>query len=130
MQISITRTVTDDQGRIWVSFESPLGQGQGLWKEDMSPDVGSVCHVEIDVPGIFQWGFDLTPAEAELYALQADGELVYLCVQVESLSDDGCLSVYLADDIVLLDTLGVPDSVHGFVRVRAPRIELYDAHIW
>ena len=93
------------------------------------PEAGAERHVELEVEGVLRWGHDIREEPAGAPAIAMDGDEVEITGQITSITDEGVADLRVGGALVTVETEGSPPAVGAFVRLRIPRLALYDERL-
>ncbi|MDF2671674.1 MAG: hypothetical protein K0R67_3980 [Paenibacillus sp.] len=127
MKIVIT-DIQKDHDTISVLYTSEYGSGRAIWMS-IEPDIRKEYFVEIDIPEIVQWGLEITLSEQKLYSLKTTGDVTWINGLLESVEEDGVITMRLGQSILLVESTGEPLSCGKFVELKANKMLLFDSNI-
>ncbi|WAC71753.1 hypothetical protein OU995_19500 [Roseateles sp. SL47] len=107
-----------------VTFESPLGWGTAQWV-GLRPEEGATRQVELGVPGVLTWGYEVAGTRHEASIFEEEGR-VCLVGRVRWSGEDGVTAVQVGSDLVLIQISNAPSIVPAQLIIRAPRLQLFD----
>lgn len=108
-----------------VTFESPLGWGTAQWV-GQRPEEGARRQVELAVPGTLTWGYEVAGSPLQEEAIFEEAGRVCLVGRVRWSSEDGVTALQLGSDLVLVGIANAPSLMPTFLRLRVPRLQLFD----
>ncbi|ALV06922.1 hypothetical protein [Roseateles depolymerans] len=108
-----------------VTFESPLGWGTAQWV-GQRPEEGARRQVELAVPGMLTWGYEVAGSPHEEEAIFEEEGRVCLVGRVRWSSEDGVTAVKLGNDLVLVGIANAPALMPTHLLLRVPRLQLFD----
>ncbi len=108
-----------------VTFESPLGWGTAQWV-GLRPEEGARRQVELAVPGMLTWGYEVAASGHEEEAIFEEQGRVCLVGRVRWSGEDGATAVQLGNDLVLVGIANAPALMPTHLVIRAPRLQLFD----
>ncbi|GLR11908.1 hypothetical protein GCM10007907_06980 [Chitinimonas prasina] len=109
-----------------VAFDSSFGGASAYWI-GTAPVEGASYDVEMEVSGVLTWGAEIAEATVGESIFEEEG-CVCLVGSVQSLSNDGVAVVQLGNDIVLVETVCMLPVVPRRVKMRVPKIMLFDTN--
>jgi hypothetical protein len=115
--------IVDARRRI-VACATALGPLQVVWEGDSLPDQGD-HDVELDVPSILEWGYEIWRAGDE--HPPGDADRTVLTGTMLGFDESGVAEIQLREGLLLVETLGEPPlgAVGGAVELRPPRIHAH-----
>lgn len=109
-----------------VHFGTDFGEGKGIWcGAPVKP--GDKCAAEFELPSLFMRWVDIVPASGGEYGIRTEGNEVILTGVLENIEEDGTGYLRLGEDWIMLECLGEPMALGGFVEIRAKEIRMYPA---
>ena len=107
-----------------VEFAAQHGQGVAKWVGD-KPIQGQSYDIELDIDDDLVWGETISLVSSDQCSISNVGQSLKLVAKIISCENDGCISVDLGGNVVLLDVEDTPDGVFGFVEFTARDVKLY-----
>ncbi|GEA86041.1 MAG: hypothetical protein NVV70_14810 [Cellulomonas sp.] len=128
MRVVLQKVLGGDPPNVVVT--APGLSGDGLWRGDSPPVAGAEVDIELEVPRIIGWTEIMVARDLPRDVRPADGELLLQGI-VEDVDQEGVLTLRIADEVVLIETVGEPPLgvVGQHVAMFAQRSELYPTGI-
>ncbi|WP_019913777.1 hypothetical protein [Paenibacillus sp. HW567] len=109
-----------------VHFGTDFGEGKGIWcGTPVKP--GDQCTAEFELPALLMRWVDIVPVSGGGYGIRTEGNDVILTGVLENIEEDGTGCLRLGEDSIMLECLGEPMALGGFVEIRAKEIRMYPA---
>ncbi len=108
-----------------VTFESPHGWGTAQWV-GLRPEEGARRQVELAIPGVLTWGYEVAGSQEEDEAIFEEEGRVCLVGRVRWSGEDGVTALQLGSDLVLVAIANPPVLMPTHLVIRAPRLQLFD----
>lgn len=101
MKIKIVESA-ELNGNIIVTFNSKVGTGRAVWRNNGAPRLIYEYDAEFDIDGPLEhFRVEFMPEEPE-YSISIDGNSVILTGMIDSLDNDGMAYLRLSDDCLIM----------------------------
>ncbi|WP_315119591.1 hypothetical protein [uncultured Clostridium sp.] len=124
MQIDIVKLCQCESEGIFIEFSSQYGVAKGLWKGN-TPEINQSYYVELDIRKTLIWEIDIIETDCREYKMWSEQDNIFFNVKMESYENDGCLTVRLGDNVILIETEGIPYSEGSFLKLQVNKILIY-----
>jgi hypothetical protein len=127
MRVKITKIFAENEEGIDVEFSTELGNCKGIW-QGLKPIIGGIYEIEIEIPYALKWKHDIFLAQNKIFQIRINESNVSLIGILES-NEGNFSSLKLGNDIVLLETEGIPFEEKKFIEILTEKLLIYDINI-
>lgn len=124
MRVTIEK-IMNIENEYKVVFSSQYGNATAIWN-GAKPQISKEYYTEIEVPGVLIWEKDIINTDKINRIEEIENGIVCLCGILESIEDDGYTVVRIGDNIVAIETQGVPPKINICIMIRVENILLYE----
>jgi hypothetical protein len=124
MKITIDSVRTMTTGETEVIFSCDAGRGIAFW-HGAEPTSGQLIDVEMNIEEELCWGKSIREVEFSKDEQLSVEDDILIVAFIDSLDEDGVVSIRICDSIVLLETMGTPHSSPTMVEIRCHRLDLF-----
>jgi hypothetical protein len=128
MKIVVVDYIKDMADGYIVKFNSPFGSAKGKWV-GTRPILNFEYYIEIDIPGILEWGKQIIEIYEEISQITSDDNHIYLSGVLESVDSDGYSVLRIGNNIVAFELTGNNYPIGSYVKVVTEQISLFDMKI-
>lgn len=128
MRVKILETHLQTASSTSVRFSSDHGDSVGRWHSDM-PESGREYDVEVEVPGVLEWGRDVVASSKTIPSISTTHDAVQICGVLELAHEDGVVTLRIGSSLLLVETQGQPPPAGTCVCMTVSHIDLYETRI-
>jgi hypothetical protein len=126
VRIKITNISTKDNRSTNVEFDTEFGNCRAVWV-GAEPILGYSYDVEVDIPFILKWGYDIFPQQEQILQIKINEKSISLIGVLHSI-EDNLASLNLKNNIILIETEGTPFVEGIFVELVVEKIVVYNSN--
>lgn len=127
MKIKVEQVLSEG-GDTRVKFSSDYGYSSAIWASG-APTCGAQYDIEFEIDDDLVWGESISKATKDSETISFRQDNVVIIGTVLKFEADGCLSIRLGDNVILLDVEEMPDNISGLVECRASKVKLYSTNL-
>ena len=119
----LVEKITDRNLNILVEFSSEFGKAVAFW-EGEKPIANNEYHVEMDIRDTLIWNEQIQKAENNKHYIQQENDLIRIFGRIDSIDDDGYVTLRLGECIVPFIASGTPFQIGEHITLSAKEIFL------